>query len=173
MQDELIIKYIRKRKEEGMEMLIDSYRGLITSVIRRHLGVLINYEEECVSDVLLSIWDSIKSFDKSKNDFKNWVCAISKYKAIDYKRKYISKIETTDISRELYYIDTDLMKAEIEEEIKEILSHLNDKDRELFIKHYLEGESLESIAVKNNAKVSNLYNRLSRGRKRIRESISK
>lgn len=139
MQDELIIKYIRKRKEEGMEMLIDSYRGLITSVIRRHLGVLINYEEECVSDVLLSIWDSIKSFDKSKNDFKNWVCAISKYKAIDYKRKYISKIETTDISQELYYIDTDLMKAEIEEEIKEILSHLNDKDRELFIKHYLEG----------------------------------
>ncbi|MDB8789536.1 sigma-70 family RNA polymerase sigma factor [Romboutsia sp. 1001216sp1] len=173
MQDELIIKYIRKSKEEGMEMLIDSYRGLITSVIRRHLGVLINYEEECVSDVLLSIWDSIKSFDKSKNDFKNWVCAISKYKAIDYKRKYISKIETTDISQELYYIDTDLMKAEIEEEIKEILSHLNDKDRELFIKHYLEGESLESIAVKNNAKVSNLYNRLSRGRKRIRESISK
>lgn len=173
MQDELIIKYIRKRKEEGMEMLIDSYRGLITSVIRRHLGVLINYEEECVSDVLLSIWDSIKSFDKSKNDFKNWVCAISKYKAIDYKRKYISKFETTDISQELYYIDTDLMKAEIEEEIKEILSHLNDKDRELFIKHYLEGESLESIAVKNNAKVSNLYNRLSRGRKRIRESISK
>lgn len=173
MQDELIIKYIKKRKEEGMEMLIDSYRGIITSVIRRHLGVLINYEEECVSDVLLSIWDNIKSFDKSKNDFKNWVCAISKYKAIDYKRKYISKIETTDISQELYYIDTDLMKAEIEEEVNDILSHLNDKDRELFIKHYLVGESLESIAVKNNTKVSNLYNRLSRGRKRIRESISK
>lgn len=173
MQDELIIKYIKKRKEEGMDMLIDSYRGLITSVIRRHLGVLINYEEECVSDVLLSIWDNIKSFDKSKNDFKNWVCAISKYKAIDYKRKYISKIETTDISQELYYIDTDLMKVEIEEEVNEILSHLNDKDRELFIKHYLEGESLESIALKNNTKVSNLYNRLSRGRKRIRESISK
>lgn len=173
MQDELIIKYIKKRKEEGMEMLIDNYRGLITSVIRRHLGVLINYEEECVSDVLLSIWDNIKSFDKSKNDFKNWVCAISKYKAIDYKRKYISKIETTDISKELYYIDTNLMKAEIEEEVKEILSHLNDKDKELFIKHYLEGESLESIAVRSNTKVSNLYNRLSRGRKRIRESISK
>lgn len=173
MQDELIIKYIKKRKEEGMYMLIDNYRGLITSVIRRHLGVLINYEEECVSDVLLSIWDNIKSFDRSKNDFKNWVCAISKYKAIDYKRKYVSKIETTDISQELYYIDTDLMKAEVEEEIKEILSHLNDKDKELFIKHYLEGESLESIAVRNNTKVSNLYNRLSRGRKRIRESISK
>lgn len=173
MQDELIIKYIKKRKEEGMDMLIDNYRGLITSVIRRHLGVLINYEEECISDVLLSIWDNIKSFDKSKNDFKNWVCAISKYKAIDYKRKYISKIETTGISQELYYIDTDLMKVEIEEEVNEILSYLNGKDKELFIKHYLEGESLESIAVRNNTKVSNLYNRLSRGRKRIRESISK
>ncbi|MBO3444474.1 RNA polymerase subunit sigma-70, partial [Clostridium sp. CCUG 7971] len=43
-------------------------------------------------------WGNIKSFDKNKNNFKNWICAISKYKAIDYKRKYLSKIETLDIS---------------------------------------------------------------------------
>ncbi|MBO3446198.1 sigma factor [Clostridium sp. CCUG 7971] len=98
MEDELIIKYIKRRKEKGMEMLIDNYRGIITSVVRKHIGVLINYEEECVSDVFLSTWGNIKSFDKNKNNFKNWICAISKYKAIDYKRKYLSKIETLDIS---------------------------------------------------------------------------
>ena len=92
MQDELIIKYIKKKKEKGMELLIDNYRGIITAIVRRHLGVLINYEEECVDDVLLSIWDNIKSFDNSKISFKNWICAISKYKAIDYKKKYLSKI---------------------------------------------------------------------------------
>lgn len=173
LEDELIIKYIKKRKEKGMEMLIDNYRGLITAVVRKHLGVLINYEEECVSDIFLAIWDNIKSFESDKNSFKNWICAISKYRAIDYKRKYLSKIETVDMSEEVYYIDAELMKSEIKEEINEILSHLNEKDREIFTKYYLEGENLESIAIKTNTNVSNLYNRLSRGRNKIRKSMCK
>lgn len=166
-----MIKYIKKKKEKGMELLIDKYRGIITAVVRRHLGVLINYEEECVDDVLMSIWDNIKSFDCSKNTFKNWICAISKYKAIDYKKKYLSKIEHVDMSEEIYYIDQELLKSEIEEEINDILSHLNESDRRLFKEHYLEGKPLEEIAIKSNTKVSNLYNRLSRGRKKIRTSV--
>lgn len=168
-----MIKYIKKKKEKGMELLIDNYRGIITAVVRRHLGVLTNYEEECVDDVLMSIWDNIKSFDSSKNTFKNWICAISKYKAIDYKKKYLSKIEHVDMSEEIYYIDEELLKSEMEEEINDILSYLNESDRRLFREHYLEGEPLEEIAIKNNTKVSNLYNRLSRGRKRIRQSVIK
>ena len=166
-----MIKYIKKKKEKGMELLIDKYRGIITAVVRRHLGVLTNYEEECVDDVLMSIWDNIKSFDKSKNTFKNWICAVSKYKAIDYKKKYISKIEHMDLSQEIYYIDQELLKTEIEEEVNDLLSYLNESDRRLFEDHYLKGEPLEEIAIKNNTKVSNLYNRLSRGRKRIRERL--
>lgn len=166
-----MIKYIKKKNEKGMELLIDNYRGIITAVVRRHLGVLINYEEECVDDVLLSIWDNIKSFDKSKNNFKNWICAVSKYKAIDYKKKYLSKIEHMDMNEDIYYIDQELLKSEMEEEINDILSYLNESDKDLFKQHYLNGEPLEEIAIKNNTKISNLYNRLSRGRKKIRESI--
>lgn len=173
MNDELIIKYIKKRKEKGMEMLIDDYRGIITSVSRRHLGGLQSYEEECVSDVFLSIWTNIKYFDKDKNTFKNWVCAIAKYKAIDYKRKYLLKGDVIDIIGDISYVDTQLIELEIKEEICEMLSHLNDKDRELFVEYYLEGENLENIAEKNHTKVENLHNRLSRGRKKIRESVYK
>ena len=173
MQDEIIIKYIKKKKERGMELLIDKYRGIITAVVRRHLGVLTNYEYERVDDVRMSIWDNIKSFDCSKNTFKNWICAISKYKAIDYKKKYLTKMEHVDISEEIYYIDQGLLKSEMEEEINDILRYLNESDRLLFKEYYLRGETLEEIAIKNNTKVSNLYNRLSRGRKKIRESVIK
>lgn len=166
-----MIKYIKKKKEKGMELLIDNYRGIITAIVRKHLDVLINYEDECVDDVLMSIWNNIKCFDSSKNTFKNWICAISKYKAIDYKRKYLSKFEYVDMSQEIYYIDHELLKSEMEEDINDLLSHLNESDMKLFKEHYLKGESLEEIAIKNNTKVSNLYNRLSRGRKRIRESV--
>ena len=173
MQDEIIIKYIKKKKERGMELLIDKYRGIITAVVRRHLGVLTNYEYECVDDVLMSIWDNIKSFDCSKNTFKNWICAIAKYKSINYRKKYLAKYEQTEINNEIYYIDQGLLKSEMEEEINDILRYLNESDRLLFKEYYLKGETLEEIAIKNNTKVSNLYNRLSRGRKKIRESVIK
>ena len=38
-----MIKYIKKKKEKGMEILIDSYRGIITSVVRNNCIVHIVY----------------------------------------------------------------------------------------------------------------------------------
>ncbi|MEK1831143.1 sigma factor [Priestia megaterium] len=77
------------KKEKGLELLIDQYGGLITAIVRKHLGTLKSYEEECVNDVLLAVWHHIDRFDSEKNTFKNWVAAVAKYKAIDYQRKYI------------------------------------------------------------------------------------
>ena len=63
-------EYIKKKKEVGMELLIDNYRGILTSVVRKHLGVLINYEEECIDDcTTLS--------GETKNLLKN-ICPLSK-----------------------------------------------------------------------------------------------
>lgn len=148
MQDNLLIKYIKKKNPKGMDMLIDNYGGIITSVVRNHLGTLINYEEECINDVLLSIWESIEGYDKNKNTFKNWICAIAKYKSINYRKKYLAKYEQTEINHEIYYIDKDLVKLEVNEDVEEILHCLNSKDKELFIKYYIEGYDLEEIAKK-------------------------
>lgn len=105
-------------------MLIDEYSGLVASVVRKNLGKLINYEEECISDVFLAIWDNIDSFDKDKNSFKNWICVIAKYKAINYKKKYLDKIETSEIDDGIYYIDTNLLDLEIKEGIDDIVKYL-------------------------------------------------
>ncbi|MBO3445389.1 sigma-70 family RNA polymerase sigma factor [Clostridium sp. CCUG 7971] len=172
MQDKLIVKYIKKCNQKGMEMLIDSYNGLLTSVIRKHINPLLIYEEECISDVLFLIWENIEVFDSKQNTFKNWICAIAKYKAIDYKRKYISKLNL-DIDNNIFYIDENLARVEIEEEINEILNFLNDKDKELFTRYYLDGYKLEEIAIDTKTNVSNLHSRLSRGRKKIRKIFSK
>ena len=141
-------------------------------MIRTHLNPLLNYEEECISDVLFLIWENIEGFNSKENNFKNWICAIAKYKAIDYKRKYISKINL-EIDSNISYIDENLARLEIEEEINEILNFLNDKDKELFTRYYLDGYKLEEIAIDTKTNVSNLHSRLSRGRKKIRKSIFK
>ncbi|HEK8704907.1 RNA polymerase subunit sigma-70 [Clostridioides difficile] len=173
MQDKLLIKYIKKRNLKGMDMLIDSYGGFIASVVRTHLGTLTNFEEECLNDVLLSIWESIEGYNKDKNIFKNWICAIAKYKSINYRKKYLSTLEQVEISDKTYYIDKELLKKEIDEEIEEILSCLNNKDKELFIKYYVERYELSEIANQNNTNIVNLHSRLSRGRKKIRDNFKR
>ena len=172
MQNNLLIKYIKKKNPKGMDMLIDNYGGIIASVVRNHLGTLINYEEECINDVLLSIWESIDGYDRDKNTFKNWICAIAKYKSINYRKKYLAKYEQTEINNEIYYIDKNLVKLEVNEDIEDILRCLNSKDKELFIKYYIEGYELEEIAKKNKTNVTNLYSRLSRGRKKIKKTLN-
>ena len=125
----------KKCNPRGMEMLIDNYSGLLTSIVRTHLKPLGNYEEECLSDVLLAIWENIEGFNEKESSFKNWICAIAKYKAIDYKRKYLPKMISEQLDSNLFYIDENLYKLEIEEEIDQLLSSLNDKDKELFIRY--------------------------------------
>lgn len=171
MKDKLIIKYIKKKNQKGMEILIDQYNGLITSVIRYHLGSLTNYEEECVSDTLLAIWDNIEGFDQDKNTFKNWICAIAKYKAIDYKRKYLNKIEVSDLDEQNYYIDKNLLKIEIQEELNETLKFLSEEDKEIFRRYYLNDESVIDIANDKKLAISSVHSKLSRGKAKIRKSL--
>lgn len=172
IEDKKIIKYIKKCDQRGMEMLIDKYTPILKGVIRNHISSVSNYEEECLSDVLFLIWENIERFKSKESSFKNWICAIAKYKAIDYKRKYISKL-SEELDTETSYIDENLQKLEIEQEIEELLQFLNDKDRELFKRYYLSGDKLEEIAFDNKTNVTNLHSRLSRGRKKIRKHILK
>ncbi|MGL4911144.1 MAG: sigma-70 family RNA polymerase sigma factor [Romboutsia sp.] len=170
MDDKLLIKYIRKKKEIGIEMLIDEYGDYITSIIRKYLGEFKSYEEECVNDVLMAVWDNIKKYDGTKGTLRNWIGCISKYKAINYKKKYIREIQNCEIDdNTVSYIDTDLEIKELEEEVEDLLSNLGERDKNIFRKYYIDDISLEDIAKDENTNVNNLYNRISRGRKKLRD----
>ncbi|RDZ11148.1 RNA polymerase subunit sigma-70 [Priestia megaterium] len=162
MEDDWIVTCITRKKEKGLELLIDQYGGLITAIVRKHLGTLKSYEEECVNDVLLAVWHHIDRFDSEKNTFKNWVAAVAKYKAIDYQRKYIKTQHEADFGESpgVYNVQTN--------DVEELLGHLNEGDRELFKAYYLQEVELKQIAKKQKTTISNLYNRLSRGRKKLK-----
>ncbi|WP_392486161.1 sigma-70 family RNA polymerase sigma factor [Haloimpatiens sp. FM7315] len=175
--DEKIYVLIKKRNEKGMELLIDQYAPLIKAIVKKHMYNLSQYYEECISDVYLSIWDNITSFDKKKNSLKNWIAAISKYKAIDYKRKYLKTLNHMDISdlniESDYKIEKEVLKNELEDEIEEILKCLNPFDKELFIKIFVKEESVKEVSKEFNIKPSLVYNRISRGKNKIRRIFLK
>lgn len=175
MEDEKIINFIKKRNEKGLELIIDNYGGLITSIVKKHLFNIKDRQEECVDDILLSIWNKIDSFNGDKNSLKNWIGAISQYRAIDYKRKYLKYLQEEDISaiqiEEQISIDKNLMENEVKEEVRELLYCLKDRDREIFIKRYFEDKYVDEIALELGIDESIVYNRLSRGRKKIKNKF--
>ena len=183
MEDKLIIKNIKRKKECGLEMFIDKYAGFIRAVIRSKLYKFSSYEDECFDDILLAIWNNVDRFDESKGSFKNWVVSVSKYKIIDYNRKQLKNnslvssidmqnIDEKHLSDANANVERSLLGDEVKKEIDDLLSNLSLRDKDLFIKHYLEEKPVTKISSEVGTKVDVIYNRLSRGRTKLRKILA-
>ena len=168
------IQQLHLRNEAALMYVIDEYGGLIKAVIRKNMSCLKEYQEECMNDVLLSIWENIASYHPEKNSFKNWIAAIAKYKSIDYMRKYrklYSELSYEENSLDEPYEEDRIIRIlddEISEKTKELLACLKEKDREIFMKLYVDEVPMEEISREYHLDKSVLYSRISRAKKRIR-----
>ncbi len=166
-----LVEQIKLKNEKSISKILDKYGGLLNAIIQKYLQANCQDTEECMADVLVSIWYHIDSFDPSRNEFKNWIAAIAKYKAIDYLRKseqekqYLSKAELME--KDLGQIVSDRNKVDMES----LLDELPDVERSIFEKYYLEGVPSREIATEFNARESWVHNKLSRGRKKLRNIL--
>lgn len=167
MSDEEMVCEIIKRNETAFEEFLARYGGLVKSIVRYHLKSLPMWQEDCINDVCFALWKNMKSFDINKNSLKNYVAAVAKYRAIDYKRKYIRSLSAEELPGQIAD-DSQAIKREIKEEAEELLAALSPEDREIFIRRYINGEEVEYIALSTRRNPSQIYNRLSRGRRRLK-----
>ncbi|OON95612.1 MAG: RNA polymerase subunit sigma-70 [Epulopiscium sp. Nele67-Bin005] len=173
--EENFITLLIQKNEKALDFVIDNYGWVIQSVVKKQLGNLEGYTEECVNDVLLEIWNNAKYFDPSRSTFKNWIGVIAKFKAIDYQRKYIKHLEN-QTSQELLQtlvqgcemVDASLLQDELRREIDKMLVHLNEQDRHLFLEAYENEKRIKDISTETGIKESVIYNRLSRAKKKLK-----
>lgn len=173
MNDMQLVAGIQRKDEKMLECLIDQYGGFIKGIVFRHLPA--NYREECINDILFSIWNHISQFDENKNSLKNWIGAICKYKCIDYKRKYYKEnfVELDESIPAPDQTEQTILLLEMEAEVKELLKALPERDQELFRRRYLENENIEEISASMGIDRTVLYNRLSRGKKKLRKFLGR
>lgn len=175
MTDTKIINGLINQDMKSLDLLIDTYGRLIYTVINNILDRSHNKNDidECFDDILLNIWYNIDCFDESKGVFKNWIISIAKFKAIDYKRK-ISKslsnidINSTDIA-ESSNIEEELTIKEEYEELFMLIDKLSEVDRSIFIKKYINEESITEISKDLKLSPDYIYNRISRGKKKLQD----
>jgi len=84
-----IIEGILKGDKERLDELISLYGKLVYYVAN---NILVEshekrYLDECYDDVFISLWFNMDCYDDEKGSLKSWIVSITKYKAIDIKRK--------------------------------------------------------------------------------------
>ncbi len=165
-----IIKGMRERDEDYFRFFVDKYGGLIKSIVLCHLKNYPDEVDECVNDTLLGVWSNISRFDESKNNFKNWVGAVAKYKTIDRLRKSYAEVKADELM-ETIADKSSFKETELKELVEELLSGLDPDDRELFIRKYIYDEDIAEIAFRAGKTKEYIYNRLSRKRKQLRKQF--
>ncbi len=170
------IAQLKKRNEKALEYIIDNYGWILKTVIKKHLFYLPGYYEECMNDCLMGIWKNINSYDPKRSSFKNWVGGVAKYKSLNYVRKYLQDLENENIEDVIIPMEDTgikrILEREIAEETEKMLKGLSEEDRDIFIKLYFEDKNMDEISDDTGLTKPVLYNRLSRGRQKMREIFS-
>lgn len=174
INEENFLPKLKKRDDKALEYIIDIYGSLVNGIVRKVLIPLNNdgLIEECISDIFLGVWDNIDRFKGDNKNFKSWIGAISKYKAIDYYRKYYNKGESEVIEDERasegILEDEVIQNIEIKKVIN-LINELKEPDRSIFIMKFLFGYSSKKISDILNITVSSIDTKISRGRKNLKE----
>ncbi|MBD8070915.1 sigma-70 family RNA polymerase sigma factor [Bacillus sp. PS06] len=172
------IKRLQQGKEDALEYIIDLYLPLIKGIVQKVLRPIQKEEVigECVNDVFLSIWQNAHKFrGDNSNAFKSWICAIAKYKSIDYYRREVKNRDKTSEYLEVYSVksaENTINRFENKDEVMELIRRLDPLDQKIFIMRYLLDLKSEEIAVKLNMTTSAIDNRIFRGRKKLKKTIS-
>ncbi|HHW35732.1 MAG TPA: sigma-70 family RNA polymerase sigma factor [Bacillales bacterium] len=170
--DENFIQRLQQQEEDGLEFIIDKYLPLIKGITYKVLSPLENNGviEECINDIFLSIWNNSKKFRGDSTDFKKWICAIAKFKAIDYYRKAAKKVEVPsnymDLNAEKSAED-ELILMEDKTELIELINLLEPVDRDIFIMKFFLGLKTEDISIKLGLTKAAIDNRIYRGKKKL------
>lgn len=172
MQDEEIIERIKKKDYAGLEELLavygDSMLRTIHSVLSQPHEV--SERQDVANEVFYEVWQKIAAYQPERSRLITWLLLISRSRAIDHKRKLNKRsLEEKPVDeQELAIEDSPLTK----ENFLGFIEDLEALDQRIFLLYYFYQESPETIAEQTDLNISAIYNRLSHGRKRLKERMT-
>lgn len=169
MDEQQLVELIKADGNQGINQVIMAYAPLLITVIRRNLFGLSIYEDDCLNEVLISIWKHINQYDAERSTFKNWICAIAKYQALNTIRKHKSEVDFAEVADGLKTEDNIISNAIYKDQVDKFLSGLNSEDRDLFLDIFYYGETVNEFADRKGLKADTVYKRIQRRRKKFNE----
>jgi RNA polymerase sigma-70 factor, ECF subfamily len=171
------IHRLQRQKEDALEFIVDKYLPLIKGITYKVLSPLNNngVKEECINDIFLSIWNNSRKFNGNSSDFKKWICAIAKFKAIDYYRQANKRLEITSDNMDQNVqksAEEELLLVEDKNELLKLINQLEPVEREIFIMKFFLGLKSEDISIKLGLTKASVDNRIYRGKKKLNQQAT-
>lgn len=143
-KDKQIITILKDDPQQGMELLIETYTGLVFKVISFHLS---NPEDikECINDTFAKFYFCRESYDETQASLAVYLTAIARYQAISRYRKEKKNTENISLD-EIPGGDKDLWLTEVKADLSRALDSLKPNELQIIRMKYYGGMSIAEIA---------------------------
>lgn len=165
---------MKKGRQDALMYFIEKHGWRIKVIVRKKMDRFPNEQEDCINEIFYAIWNNVEKFNPEKGSFATWISAVSKYIILNYFRKlkntmFEESLDSTQMVNDFNTLDTII--ALENEGFEEMISCLPEKDRELFRMLYLQEKSSTEISKCTGLKKEVVYNRMSRGKRKIKLSL--
>ncbi len=169
--EKLLIKDLKKGKEEAYRQLIEEYGN---KLLRTCYLILKDREEaeDVVQETFIKVFNKIDTF-KEKSGLYTWIYAIALNLSRDRMRTKKDFIELKDD-----WIGNDDVESKVEinidrESLRKEMFEMNPLYREVLVLFYFEELSIREISNLLNEKEGTIKSKLSRGRNILKEGLLK
>lgn len=174
MEDVQLVHALQTRQNGAMEQFQTAY----TPLLRYIIAPILTDErdrEECLSDVMLRVWDSINTFDPGKAALSTWLTHLTRNAALNRRRANERRREGGGLDEALPDAadgpEQSLLKAETAQALWTNLERLGRRDRELFLRKYYYYQPTAQIAAELGLSVRAVEGKLYRIRKHLRKEL--
>ena len=174
MDEKTLLHKLRRGDPQALEQVLGQYSAYVVTVIRnRSRGMLIEQDmEEAAADVFVALWQSAAQIQPGH--LRQWLGRVARNKAIDRLRRRDLLVPLDDTV--LHIDDTlwsDLAQKERETVVAQALQDLSPTDREIFFRYYDLCQTAQEIGQKMSMNASTIRTRLSRGREKLKQILTK
>lgn len=160
---------------EAFGQIVERYQRLLCSLAYSAVGNL-SESEDIAQEAFVTAWQKLPDL-KDPDKLRPWLCGIVRYKASHARRsderRPLHHADGLDVIEEVSSDETSVPDSAIQEEEQTILWHaleqLPDNYREPLVLYYREYQSIEHVAVQLELTEDTVKQRLSRGRKMLKE----
>lgn len=172
-EEEKLVKALRRGELSALEELLDRYTPYVSSVIARILRGRQADVEELTADVFLAAWDNRAKLQPGK--VKGYLGAIARNRAFNLLR---ASRESLPLEDDVLLLETEgpdraLDKKETARVVNQALSQLDKPQRELFVRHYYYGQTVQEAALAMGLNQSTAKTWLRRGRETLKTMLKK
>jgi RNA polymerase sigma-70 factor (ECF subfamily) len=171
--EENYITLMQHGNENALKYFIDHHGWIVKSIIHKKMAAYINEQEECMNDVFFAIWENVNKYDSTKAAFTTWVASVTRYKVLNHIRSLqrTARLDSIDDLEIIGEEDIPMEGCDERQDFQKLIACLSKQDQELFVRLFYEEQTKDEICETTGIKKDVLYNRISRGKQKIRRNM--